>query len=346
MAELQLSDHSSSDIDWVPVASSSSVAATFYEQVDTANDAAAIHESIPHSSQEDDTPVVPTSDEHTKAADNTTNQASREEGAPAGSKACFHNSPWSSEPSSPFLSAHSDTLPLLEYPGVLTPTTNENSSTPDTTSHIVMIDPTTTTASTRRPDVPHPDAPLSEVHDYLIAFIVDTLYRLENNPLEDAEAQASDYVAKFESDFERQPSTGLNAAGYLYSCSKEGLVGIFSNDNPEPPRIVRRVCNELYLSLLYSKYGKVCQATSSSRIRPDADQPSQNSSKWRPFLDFGSYCTLLAVVFNLGALFLVNEPTTMLSWSLVLSTVFHLSLKRMFEYWSSKEGLADPKTPE
>ncbi|KAI4241840.1 MAG: hypothetical protein L6R42_011179 [Xanthoria sp. 1 TBL-2021] len=190
-----------------------------------------------------------------------------------------------------------------------------------------MIDPTTITASTRRPDVPHPDAPLSEVHDYLIAFIVDTLYRLENNPLEDAEEQASDYVAKFESDFERQPSTGLNAAGYLYSCSKKRLVRIFSNDDPEPPRVVRRVCNELHLSLLYSKYGK-------------------NSSKWRPFLDFGSYCTLLAVVFNLGALFLVNEPTTMLSWSLVLSTVFHLWVKRMFDYWSSKEGLADPKTPE
>lgn len=264
MAELQLSDHSSSDIDWVPVASSSSVAATLYEQVDTANDAAAIHESIPHSSQEDDTPIIPTS-EHTKAADNTTTQASREEGALAGSKACFHNSPWSSEPSSPFLSAHSDTLPLLEYPGASTPTTNENSSPPDTTSHIVMIDPTTTTASTRRPDVPRPDAPLSEVRKYLTAFSVDTLHRLEHNSLEDAETQASEYVATFESNFERQPSTGLNAAGYLYSCSKKRLVRIFSNDDPEPPRIVRRVCNELYLSLLYSKYGKVCQATSSSR---------------------------------------------------------------------------------
>ena len=127
----------------------------------------------------------------------------------------------------------------------------------DTRSHIISID-SPTPEPFPCPSIPHPNVGLDQLQKDLKAIIVYTLHVDEKQPLANAEAQASSYVAKFIANFESQPSTKLNAAGYLYSCKKERLIQILSDKHPSPPRIVRRVCHVIHETLLYSEYGKVC----------------------------------------------------------------------------------------
>ncbi|KAL8887318.1 MAG: hypothetical protein Q9215_005082 [Flavoplaca cf. flavocitrina] len=126
----------------------------------------------------------------------------------------------------------------------------------ETRSHIIPID-SPTPNSFPCPPAPHPNVGLDQLQKDLKAIIFHTLHVDEKQPLADAEAQASSYGAKFIANFESQPSTKLNAAGYLYSCKQERLVQILSDNHPSPPRIVRRVCFVIHSTLLYSEYGKV-----------------------------------------------------------------------------------------
>ena len=130
----------------------------------------------------------------------------------------------------------------------------------ETRSHIISID-SPTPEPFPCPSIPHPNVGLDQLQKDLKAIIVYTLHVSEKQPLADAEAQASSYVAKFIANFESQPSTKLNAAGYLYSCKKERLIQILSDNHPSPPRIVRRVCHVIHETLLYSEYGKVLYVT-------------------------------------------------------------------------------------
>ncbi|KAL8847592.1 MAG: hypothetical protein Q9221_007369 [Calogaya cf. arnoldii] len=214
------------------------------------------------------------------------------------------------------VSVYSDTLTSMEYPEALTP--------PDTTSHIVMIDPPTLDYSTRLAAL-HPDASFKEVREYLMAFIVDTLHRLEGQPLEDAEAHAEEYVARFVTDLEQDPHPmDATAATHLYMCSEERLRRIFSQD-AEPPRILCRVCFLFWCKLRYSKYGK-------------------DYNRFHVLLLLGFAATFSGFVLNIMAVY-VNDPTSLAS-SIVLMTLLHLSLKGLFRYASSKEGLANPYIPE
>ncbi len=135
----------------------------------------------------------------------------------------------------------------------------------ETRSHVIPIDSPTPNPFPY-PAAPHPNVGLDQLQKDLKAIIVHTLHVDEKQPLADAEAQASSYVAKFIADFESQPSVKLNAAGYLYSCSKERLIQIFSDNHPSPPRIVCRVCVVIHSTLLYSEYGKVLYVVSYSTL--------------------------------------------------------------------------------
>ncbi|KAL9628227.1 MAG: hypothetical protein Q9204_006023, partial [Flavoplaca sp. TL-2023a] len=174
----------------------------------------------------------------------------------------------------PSTSGDSDSSTSSEYLDVSTPGKSDDSDVPDgmgdagrsdapmiytradgmpsqTRSHIIPID-SPTPDPFPFPPAPHPNIGLDQLQKDLKAIIVYTLHVDEKQPLADAEAQASSYVAKFIANFELQPSTKLNAAGYLYSCKEERLIQIFSDNHPSPPRIVRRVCFVIHSTLLYS----------------------------------------------------------------------------------------------
>lgn len=215
---------------------------------------------------------------NTMSTNSTIEHHQADERLPA-SRAFYRGSSHWSQARTRTRSIDSDSSASTEYLDVSTPEKSDDSDVPDRVddagrsdawmntradgrpsdsgSHIIPID-SPTTDPFPRPPVPHPDADLDELQRDLTAVIIYTLHVEEKQPLADAEAQASSYVAKFIADFESQASTSLNAAGHLYSCSEERLIEICSDNNPEPPRIVRRICFVIHSTLLYSEYGKVC----------------------------------------------------------------------------------------
>ncbi|KAL8649625.1 MAG: hypothetical protein Q9226_005498 [Calogaya cf. arnoldii] len=290
MAKLQLSNKSSGGIDQVPAAPSSSVSTTLDKHTETPSDT-----------------VI-----------DTTTQSAGEDDASRTSKAWSHSSPSRSRSRSSSVSVYSDTLTSMEYPdsAVYSDTLTSMEypeamwTPPDTTSHTVTIDPPTLDY---RPcsAVLHPDASLKEVREFLTAYIVDTLHRLEGQALVDAEAHALEYVARFVNDLEQHahPMDAM-AATHLYKCSEERLCRIFGED-PEPPRIVRRVCHQIYFALQSSKYGK-------------------DSNRLHILLNLAFQATFWGFVLNIMA-FCDNEPT-LLATSIVFLTLLHLSLKGLFRY--------------
>ncbi|KAL8996301.1 MAG: hypothetical protein Q9169_004140, partial [Polycauliona sp. 2 TL-2023] len=189
-------------------------------------------------------------------------------------------------PGSHSVKGNSDPATSRDGGNVLTPATNDTDDPPtatgpagmsnsaNTASHVITIDP----AFPSPPEAPRPESDLGEVCKHITASVIYTLHHCERQGLEVAEAHAATYVARYVPAFEQAQEdldsqtlkyykdTGIPAptaaqlpklnAGYLYSCSKEWLVQIFSDNDPDPPKVVMRVSADLSGNLRRSKYGK------------------------------------------------------------------------------------------
>ncbi|KAL8670332.1 MAG: hypothetical protein Q9168_005119 [Polycauliona sp. 1 TL-2023] len=244
-----------------------------------------------------------------------------------------------SRPGSPAVSAHSVSRLSMDDPIVLTPGTDDTDDSPgsttstgtnippDTTSHVITIDSPIRNGHFT-PAVPHPDASLDEVREYLRAHIVWTLHYPEGQTLEDAEAQAATYVARFVAAFVAafdQAPTELNA-GHLYSCSEERLRQILSDGDADPPKTLRHVCSNLDRALVSSKYG-------------------MNSNKWSTvLLTISIMCIVCSFIFNVAAVF--SKLPMMLAVSVMVATLIQLIFRGQYKVRSSKEMLANKDISE
>ncbi|KAL8682072.1 MAG: hypothetical protein Q9186_001861 [Xanthomendoza sp. 1 TL-2023] len=161
---------------------------------------------------------------------------------------------WPSTPSSransPSVSAPSETPAVIET-SKMPAKQQEKSSAPESlpqasqtretphpsgvASHSIAVDCPVNGKPIFWPAVPHPDAPLSEVREFLTAWFI--------NIYDFSEEEGLKHARKFEMDAQHFPLR-MNA-GHLYACSCQRIEDIFGTET------------DLYYALQFSKYGKL-----------------------------------------------------------------------------------------
>lgn len=178
-------------------------------------------------------------------SDNT-NEDDRKDDAPADTEEMSRTSTSLSRSSTPSTSNDSLQLAIREYTEQLqnlgateypSPPLHTIATTQPKipTSQFVIVDPPVKPKAFDSP-FPHPDAPLSEVREFLTAWFI---YRYDLS-----EEEGLRTALKFEMDNQHR-ALRLNA-GDLYACSEERIGDIFGRGP------------DLYDDLQLSKYGKVC----------------------------------------------------------------------------------------